>query len=226
MARGRKTAVTIAAALLLATGPALAHRLKLFATVDNGAISGYGFFIGGGKAKAATILFRGAGGKELHRMQSQPDGAFRWRPPRAEDIRIILNAGDGHTVETTVAAGQISPRTAKSGQSASAGGRPVDASAADHASRPLSRDELTALIGKTVDQAVARQIKPLLEAYDKTEGRLRFNDVMGGVGMLIGLAGIALWASGRRGSRRPGAGKRDADKRDANKSSGQDADAA
>lgn len=54
------------------------------------------------------------------------------------------------------------------------------------------------MVEAAVDRAVARQIRPLLEAYDAAEGRARFNDVMGGIGMIIGLAGMALWASARR----------------------------
>jgi nickel transport protein len=49
-----------------------------------------------------------------------------------------------------------------------------------------------------VDRAVARQVQPLLEAYDQAEARVRFNDVMGGIGMIVGLAGAGLWALSRR----------------------------
>jgi nickel transport protein len=49
-----------------------------------------------------------------------------------------------------------------------------------------------------VDAAVARQLRPLLEAYEAAEGRTRFNDIMGGIGMIMGLAGLALWGSTRR----------------------------
>jgi nickel transport protein len=57
-----------------------------------------------------------------------------------------------------------------------------------------------------VDTAVARQIRPLLEAQAEADGRVRFNDVMGGIGMIVGLAGAALWASARRGPRAPKGG--------------------
>lgn len=48
-----------------------------------------------------------------------------------------------------------------------------------------------------VERAVARQVQPLREAIEAAEGRVRFNDVMGGIGMIVGLAGIALWFSAR-----------------------------
>ncbi|NLH79539.1 MAG: hypothetical protein GX458_01670, partial [Phyllobacteriaceae bacterium] len=61
---------------------------------------------------------------------------------------------------------------------------------------------LTRQIERAVDVAVARQLRPLLEAYDQAEGRLRFNDVAGGIGMIVGLAGAALWVSARRRERK------------------------
>ncbi|MGE3644925.1 MAG: cobalamin biosynthesis protein CbiM [Beijerinckiaceae bacterium] len=190
----------LAAILLTFAGPALAHRLKLFVSVESGSISGYGFFIGGGRANAATVVFRDAQGAELHRMQVDGDGEFRWKPPQAQDVKIVLNAGDGHAAEATVAANQFAPNNdpprAKAAENSAAAPAktPVPFSA-------MTREELATLVEKKVDAAVARQIKPLLEAYDKAEGRLRFNDVMGGIGMLIGLAGLAMWASGRRRQR-------------------------
>jgi nickel transport protein len=49
-----------------------------------------------------------------------------------------------------------------------------------------------------LDRAVARQTRPLLEALERAEARLRFNDVAGGIGTIVGLVGLGLWASARR----------------------------
>ena len=65
----------------------------------------------------------------------------------------------------------------------------------------LGPEALQAMIDRSVEAAVARQIRPLLESYAAAEGRLRLNDIVGGIGMIVGLAGIALWLSARRGAR-------------------------
>ena len=54
------------------------------------------------------------------------------------------------------------------------------------------------MIEAAVDAAVARQTRPLMEAFEAMETRLRFNDIVGGIGMIVGLAGAALWAMARR----------------------------
>lgn len=193
-------AAMVAAAMLLAPGPALAHRLKLFTAVENGVISGYGFFIGGGRATAASIVFRNSGGIELHRMTVDTKGEFRWKAPGPQDVKVILNAGDGHTVETTIAAGRLATAGAPASgpEDRARNAASTDAESAAKPPAAVSQQQIAAMVERKVDEAVARQIKPLLEAYAKAEGRVRFNDIMGGIGMIIGLAGIALWATGRR----------------------------
>jgi nickel transport protein len=54
------------------------------------------------------------------------------------------------------------------------------------------------MIEATVDEAVARHTRPLMEKFEAMETRTRFNDIMGGVGMIIGMAGAAMWALSRR----------------------------
>lgn len=185
-------------ALLAASlvSPALAHRLKLFATVEEGAVTGYAFFIGGGRARGAEIVFRDARGGELHRLAADDEGVFRWRPAQPTDLTVTVNSGDGHVAEAHIAAERfgasvpgVEPAPAVAQAAPAASQRPQE--------RRLSPAEL-AEIERRIEDAVARQVRPLMEAYAQAEGRVRFNDVMGGVGMLVGLAGVALWASQRR----------------------------
>jgi nickel transport protein len=54
-----------------------------------------------------------------------------------------------------------------------------------------------------IEVAVARQIRPLREELLATRDALRLTDILGGVGYIFGLAGVALWWHARRsGGRR------------------------
>lgn len=176
----------ILALLVLAAtaGPAAAHRLKLFATIEDGRIAGYAFFIGGGRPEGATVVIRGADGQELYRGATDAEGRFAWTPPAAGTFIVTADSRDGHVAEVRLGTGRFTPLPS-----------PAPSPAPDQAAMPTTD---TAAIETAVDRAVARQIRPLLEAYDEAEGRLRFNDIMGGIGMIIGLAGAALWATSRR----------------------------
>ncbi|MCW2285365.1 nickel transport protein [Rhodoblastus acidophilus] len=185
--------------VLAAPRPAWAHRLKLFLTVEDGALGGYAFFVGSGRPEGSAVIVKDGGGHELYRGKTDDHGAFRWKPPVAADYAVTVDAGDGHWVEGFLAADRFgapaaapTPATPLPPSSASAP-KPETSACAQPDSAALAR-----LVEAQVDKAVARQLRPLIESYDLAEGRVRLNDVMGGIGMIVGLAGMGLWGLARR----------------------------
>ncbi len=181
------------AAMVLWPVAADAHRLKLFATVEDGTVSGYAFFIGGGRPEGAALVIRDARGQELFRGTTDAAGAFSWRPPQASDLTLLVDAGDGHVAEAAIIEGRFSIV-----EGSAPAATTVDGDEAASRASPADTKALAEMIDRSVDRAVSRQVRPLLDAYAAAEGRVRFNDVAGGIGMIIGLAGAALWALGRR----------------------------
>lgn len=180
--------------LLLATAvPASAHRLKLFATVEDGTIVGYAFFVGGGRPAGAALVIRDDAGAEVHRGATGGEGAFHWRPPAAATYRLSVDAGDGHNASATITADRLGGTASPSSPAIS---QPATSPAG------CTDSDLAAL----VDAAVARQVAPLLLAHAEAEARLRFNDIVGGIGMILGLGGVWVLAAARR--RGPAAGDR------------------
>ncbi|MDP2358127.1 MAG: hypothetical protein Q8M31_18965 [Beijerinckiaceae bacterium] len=173
---------------LIAFSPAEAHRLRVFATVEKGEISGYAYFVGGARAKGASVVFRDRADRELHRMSAGGDGAFRWRPEPPQTIKIVVDAGEGHVGRLVIDRSRFLGKRAETEQDNEA------SSFADASISPLHRE----MIETTVDEAVARHTRPLMEKFEAMETRTRFNDIMGGVGMIIGMAGAAMWALSRR----------------------------
>ncbi|MFN3891846.1 MAG: hypothetical protein ACK4MV_15740 [Beijerinckiaceae bacterium] len=186
----RRLAPIIAALLLavLAAAPAQAHRLRVFATVEQGEITGYAYFVGGARANGASVVFRDRDERELHRTSADARGAFKWRPEQPQTIRIVVDAGEGHVGSLTIDRARFSGRRAE--------GDPGDEEQAVAAETllPAQRDVIEA----AVDAAVARHVRPLLEKFEAMETRTRFNDIVGGIGMIIGVAGAAMWALSRR----------------------------
>jgi nickel transport protein len=52
-----------------------------------------------------------------------------------------------------------------------------------------------------VEQAVARQVRPLREQLIAHQDRIRLQDLLGGIGYILGLAGLVLWWRSRSGPR-------------------------
>ncbi|MFM1813944.1 MAG: colobamin biosynthesis protein cbiL [Pseudomonadota bacterium] len=183
-----RTLLCLVIALALAS-PASAHRLKVFAKTEAGTISGYGFFIGGGRPKGSEVVFSDATGREVHRSRTGDDGSFSWRPPADGTYHLTLNTGEGHIAKVSVAVGapvaQAKTETRNSTPTASSG---------------PPAEELEKLLENAVDRAVARRVEPLREAIEAYEAQLRFKDIVAGIAMIIGLAGIAMWAVSRKNS--------------------------
>lgn len=197
--------LALAFALLATMAPAaLAHRLKVFAAVEDSAISGYGFFIGGGRTNDATVIIRDGGGREVYRGATGRDGQYSWRPPAPSNFTVVIDTREGHVAEAQIRAERFSeaPSDPTSAMAAPAAPKESHSNAAPANSIMNAEGCASAVDGaglaNLVDKAVARQIRPLLEEYAAAEGRIRFNDVAGGLGMIAGLAGLALWATSRR----------------------------
>ena len=180
------------AIVVLGSGPVMAHRLKLFATIEAGEVVAEAFFVGGGRPEGVTVILRDGGGAEIGRGRTDIDGRVRLKPARPGDVNVEVDAGDGHATAVRLTADRFGI------EGAGPGAMPTPTPAATTRPAPADHETLRREIEAAVDRAVARQTRPLLEALERAEARLRFNDVAGGVGMIVGLVGLGLWASARR----------------------------
>lgn len=193
MTLGRALLLALALVAASATGAA-AHRLKLFASVAGTEVTGYGFFVGGGRPAGVAIVARDAAGAEIWRGTTGDDGSFAFTVTRPEALTLTLDAGDGHAVTETLSADRFGAAPAATpAPVAVATSTPTDPPAA-------ARDDaaLAALIAVEVDKSVARQLRPLLEAQAAAEARVRLNDILGGLGWIAGLVGVGLTVAHRR----------------------------
>ncbi len=175
-------------ALLLVLGlavPAQAHKLKLFASVEGAGVKGYAFFVGGGRAQDSPFVATDAAGTEIARGRTDADGRFAFQVPgvAATGVTVTVDTQEGHMASVTLAADRFGS-AATTTSAASAG--------------PVSRPAQDREVGALVEAAVQRQIEPLLERIEQMDSRLRLTDALSGVFLIFGLAGMALWARGRR----------------------------
>ncbi|WAJ26205.1 cobalamin biosynthesis protein CbiL [Antarcticirhabdus aurantiaca] len=181
----------VAAALLIAlalASPAAAHKLKVFATVEGQAVRGYAFFIGGGRPNGSPWIAKDAAGKVVASGTTDAEGRFAFALPAAAttDLTVTVDTQEAHVASATLAASRLA------GASSTAPPAPAPADGAADAGGDEAR--LAALIGA----AVQKEIEPLMERLEAMDARLRFTDMLSGVFLIIGLAGIGLWARGLR----------------------------
>ncbi len=182
-------AIVLALAMFAALAtPAAAHKLKVFATVTGDAVTGYAFFIGGGRAKGTPWVATEGTGEAFARGETDGEGRFHIVPPPpvTSDITVTVDTREGHIASATIPVARFGGEAAP----------PVTPDApAPVAAAPADNGDVAAL----VEAAVQRQVEPLLERIEEMDSRLRFTDIMSGLFLIVGLAGIALWARSRRG---------------------------
>lgn len=198
-------ALALLATLLLAT-PAQAHKLKVFATSDGETISGYGYFFGGGRVADTPVIVTDANGKTLTELRTDADGNFHFPAKQRQDYRITIDSGDGHMASTTVTAVEL-PEQVALGDGSEVTLKPKDTETIPlpELSPPIAPPDLATL----VEAAVAHQIRPLREQIDTWNDRILWHDILGGLGYIVGMAGLAYGMAGRQRPKSPPGGAGD-----------------
>ena len=203
----RKASFLIAAIWFLGIGApaAYAHKLKVFATAVGADISGYAYFVPGGRAQEAGVIVKRADGSVADNLRTNENGEFSFTATSATDHAILVDAGDGHEASYTLHAAEIAIGAE------TATGAPVATSAQAAQSVPFPTASPSAGnvdIASIVEQAVARQLRPLREQIDAWQEKIWFHDVLGGLGYIIGIAGLFYGLTGTRRAREESAKRR------------------
>ncbi|WP_229360317.1 hypothetical protein [Ferrimonas sediminicola] len=167
---------------LVVSCAAQAHLLKVFAYGEGGRVHGSVYFAGGGPATGASVQVLGIDGALLTTLTPDANGEFVYAPDGPRDLELLVDTGDGHQIRWPVRAEELS------------GGHP--ASQPVMAAEPSQSDQRQ-LLG-LIEQAVARQVGPLRQELQQAQDRARLSDILGGLGMIFGIAGLAMWWRGRR----------------------------
>jgi len=100
----KKTLIPILVSFILAltpAGPALAHKVILFAWVENGMIHTESSFAGQRKARDCPLMVRDDTGRVVHEGKTDDQGLYSFKIPDGveSDLILTLEAGIGHQAE-------------------------------------------------------------------------------------------------------------------------------
>lgn len=196
------TLFSLAVVLLLDARCAYAHKLKLFATAEGKIISGYAYLSGGTRLRNRSVQVCSPSGDKLGQAMTNENGEFAFSARCKCDHVLKIDTGDGHAAEFVVKADDLPDDLPAFGNSPKAGS--VSAASAetkltDDAGQLLAAKDVQRMIAK----AVSKQIRPLREQLDRMEERISLRDVIGGVGYLLGVTGIAFYFLGLRRGEKP-----------------------
>ncbi len=199
---------------------AQAHRVNIFAWTEGDQVVAECGFNGGSKVKEGQIeVYDAATGAKLQQGRTDDQGVYRFAVPaegKAHGLRIVIKAGEGHQNEWRMDAAELA---AVQAPAAPAGTSEAKDAAAEKTSPPVhaapaatpgakgaaaspsgtvgvSSAELQNIVNAALDVKLGPIRRELAEMRVSRPG---FSEIFGGIGWLVGLAGIALYFKGRRG---------------------------
>jgi len=202
----------IAAVLVAAASPAFAHRVKVFAYAEGRSVMGRGYFSGGGKPRNCPITVLLPDGTTLLTCKTNDEGRFTFEATVRADLTLILDAGAGHRAEYVLTADQLpedlpapagaadrpQPSTRDAaGDTTKDQPEPTSRAASAAATRPpagltIDEDRLRAIVRAEVQKA----LRPIREDL-KTERDPGPTEIIGGIGYIVGLVGLAAYLRSR-----------------------------
>lgn len=194
---------------------AQAHKVNIFAALDGNMIVGRVYFSGGGAAEDVDVDVSSQDGLKIATVKTNPKGEFLFAP-KMKDTQYLftVDTGDGHAARTTVSVGSaLAPA-----QPGAAKPRPptlsqlqgkVDAqSQVQPFSAPPQQVAIDPeIIAEVVSVELSKHLRPLSERIERYEASVRMSSVFGGIGFIVGIAGVAAFFLSRRQEEKESKGK-------------------
>jgi len=155
-----------------------AHKLNVFAYMEDSTVVGEAYFSDGSTVKNCEVLVKDMDDHVIGQGITDESGAFSVNVGSLEgkSISVIVNAGMGHVGEALINGEAL---------------RSVQQNVSDE------EDKLIA----TIREIVHSEIEPLrgeLMQMHRGLSKPRFSEIIGGIGYIFGLVGIILWIKERR----------------------------
>jgi nickel transport protein len=193
--------VCLTAIFLALPSPVFAHKVSLFAWVEGDMVYTQSKFFGGKKLKNAHVDVFDASGNRLIEAETNEIGEFSFRAPVKAEMKIVVSAGMGHQAVWKLKASDFesisndAPLTeAASSQETSRDRPPISHTEIQPPPPGVTSDEIRVIVEKVLDKKLVPILKMLSESGDRTS----MGDILGGIGYIIGLAGLAAYVSSRK----------------------------
>ena len=183
-----------------------AHNVTVFAWVDGDTIHTQSKFRGGKRVKNAPILVYDF--KDVLLLEGKTDGKgmFSFKIPQKTALKIVLKASMGHLAMWKLRAeelGETESKTAvqptgiKAPLAIDSGSTGIQKNVDVFGSTKISleRREIEEIIDASLDKKLQPITQMLANAMNQEPG---FTEIMGGIGYILGIVGIALYFSNRK----------------------------
>ncbi len=176
-----------------------AHKVTVFAWVEEDRVHTESKFSRGKKVNSGAIVVYDLQGNRLLEGKTDEQGHFSFPVPKKAALKIELQAGMGHRAEWILPAeemGVTAPLEAVETNIPQAGEKPSAAEKQQSKiASGLSADDVQQAVEKALDKKLKPVIRMMVESREQDPS---LSDILGGIGYILGLVGLASYMHFRR----------------------------
>lgn len=187
--------------LLLCAIPAHAHRVVVFAWVEGDSVHTESTFSNGRAVQGATIEVYDDTDTQLLTGITDDQGRFAFPVPAKGDLKVVVNAGMGHTAHWILAADKIDRIADRDPDPTPAISTEALSGVAEHAASAPHAGSASCVDAKAVEQIVQNALDnrfAALEVRLAAQQPSQWREVVAGLGYILGLVGLAAYMRNRR----------------------------
>lgn len=195
-----KIVIFFGIALVLTRPRADAHSMNMFAYVEGSEVHGEVFARGGTPFIGTKITAYGPDGETLGETKTDDAGEFSLPATKRCAWRVVAETEDGHQSEYTVPAEEF-PADLPAAEAAPSEPAESTTPPPEAVEEPASNQAALvtpATNAKGEPDDLARQISALRRELNQMRDALRWQDMIGGVGYILGLMGLSFYFLGVR----------------------------
>ncbi len=192
--------------LVFSQEQALAHKATIFAWIEGDTIHTQSKLSGGKPVKGGEVIVFNQEGVPLLKGQTDNNGMFSFTIPQKTELKIVLKASMGHQAKWSILPEEMGGSGSASNTSETAQMAPVkksmdskDIETYEKSSKRvdvgLSREDNQKIIDDDLEKKLAPVLDKMAKTYDQEPG---LTEIIGGIGYIIGLVGVALVVINRR----------------------------
>lgn len=163
----------------------MAHKVIAGVYATGSTLEGEIGYSDGSVATSQAVQVLNAGGEVIAELTTDADGFFTYEPATTGPLTFFANLGSGHVANIFVSADEM-PQSMRATEPVSADAVPADV------------PEAVLPVTESLIRAVRAEIRPLRSELTALKERQTFQSIVGGIGYIIGLFGLAAFIMARR----------------------------
>ena len=202
--------------LLMPASVVFAHKVNIFAYVEGDTVYTESYFPDGTKVKDGIVEVYDSQGIKLLEGKSDEKGEFDFKPPKKDDLEIVLIASMGHKNSYTLSADELAGIIAseKAQEPESIESEVKEVTELTPSPSPLPSGERIEVRGeknflpnqinleqikRIIDNSLDERLKPIMKQLTKAQQKeVSFIEVIGGIGYIFGIMGIILYFANKK----------------------------